>query len=117
MKSQLITPEIKKALWRWYQEEKLTQQQIAEMIGIKNQSVNAWLNGQSKIIRPKNWVALYPHLKPYLAPDFPEQSTSDDASSLLQINGTLSDLYKIWPKLSLSEQGKVLSFAAELLEK
>ena len=66
MKSQILTDEIKKAIWDWYQEEKLTQPQIAKLLGLKHASVNAWLNGDAKTIRPKNWEKLYPHIKNYL---------------------------------------------------
>lgn len=83
MKSQLITDEIKKAIWDWYKKEELTQTQIAEMLGIKHASVNAWLNGDAKTIRPKNWEKLYPFIRKYL----PMQCISVGASSPI-VNGT-----------------------------
>lgn len=83
MKSQTITEEIKKAIWNWYQNEKLTQPQIAEMLGIKQASVNAWLNGDAKTIRPKNWTKLYPYIKKYL----PSQCISVGSSSPI-VNGS-----------------------------
>ena len=61
-----ITPTIRKALLEWYEDKKLTQTKIADMIGVKNPSVNGWLNADNKSIKNENWLKLLPHLKPYL---------------------------------------------------
>lgn len=76
--SQSITPEIKKAIWDWYQKEKLTQPEIAKLIGVKNPSVNQWLNGIAKNIRPKNWEKLYPYIKEYLPKNYKISITGDN---------------------------------------
>ena len=64
-----ITPTIRKALLAWYEDKKLTQTKIADMIGVKNPSVNGWLNADNKSIKNENWLKLLPHLKPYLPPE------------------------------------------------
>lgn len=79
MKSQQITDDIRKAIWNWYKTENLTQPQIAEMLGINHASVNAWLNGNAKTIRPSNWEKLYPYIKKY----FPPNITMGDSSPIV----------------------------------
>ena len=69
MKSQKITPEIRRAILQWYQESHLSQADIAGKIGIANQSVSQWFSGESKSIRRKNWERLYPHIAKYLPDD------------------------------------------------
>ena len=119
MKSQSITQEIRSAIWTWYQEKKLTQTQIGELLGgLNNSTINQWLNGRAKTIRPKNWKALYPHLKPYLPENYSEMANeieidqSDHHDELLEKFST-----QYWRKFSDSEKYKVLAYAAELLEK
>lgn len=121
MKSQPITKEIRSAIWTWYQESKLTQTEIARKLGIAgNSAINSWLNGNAKTIRPRNWQALYPYLKPYLPPDYavnqPEKESPGRIGNI-EISGMLSEFLDMWQKLSKSEQARVLTFTAELLEK
>ena len=117
MKSQAITKEVKTAIQRWYRESNLTQTQIANLLGVKNPSVNAWLNGNAKTIRPRNWAALYPHIKEYLPADFDPEENEDAPPARTRTEPLLLELQKLWPKLSLSEKSRVLTFTAELLEK
>ena len=117
MKSQVITKEVKTAIQRWYHESNLTQTQIANLLGVKNPSVNAWLNGNAKTIRPRNWAALYPHIKEYLPADFDPEENEDAPPARTRTEPLLLELQKLWPKLSLSEKSRVLTFTAELLEK
>jgi len=81
MKSRQITDDIRKAIWDWYKTENLTQPQIAEMLGINHASVNAWLNGNAKTIRPSNWEKLYPYIKKYFPPD--SNITMGDSSPIV----------------------------------
>ena len=117
MRSQVITKEVKTAIQRWYRESNLTQTQIANLLGVKNPSVNAWLNGNAKTIRPRNWAALYPHIKEYLPADFDPEENEDAPPARTRTDPLLLELQKLWPKLSLSEKSRVLTFTAELLEK
>ncbi|MBO4648629.1 MAG: helix-turn-helix transcriptional regulator [Lentisphaeria bacterium] len=71
MKNKPITPAVLTALRRWYVEETLSQEQIAQIAGVNRSSVNAWLAGEAKAIRAVNWVRLLPYLRQYL---FPEES-------------------------------------------
>ncbi len=69
MKSKFITHGIYDALKRWYTEERLTQEQIAQIVGVNRSSVNGWLSGEAKRIRAVNWVRLLPRLRQYLPED------------------------------------------------
>lgn len=69
MKNKPITPAVLTALKRWYAEENLSQEKIAQIAGVNRSSVNAWLAGQAKAIRAVNWVRLLPYLRQYLPPD------------------------------------------------
>ena len=118
MKSQVITEEIRKALWRWYQESKLTQPQMAALIKISDPAINGWLNGKSKTIRPNNWKLLFPYIKPYLPDSYSDQKDPEAIQGDYgELNGAQIEVLALMRKMSLSDQGKVLSFAAELLEK
>ncbi len=66
MKGQFITKEVRNALHKLYNEDKLTQEKIGQLAGVNRSSVNGWLNGESQVIRENNWNKLYPHLKKYL---------------------------------------------------
>lgn len=118
MKSQIITDEIRKAIHDWYIKENLTYRDIAKIIGVGSSSVGFWISGEADSIRPKNWAILLPHIKPYLpesfsTPKVPEPARSDhDELTSVQI-----ELLALARKMSLSDQYKVLSYAAELLEK
>ncbi len=79
MKSKVITPGILEALKRWYLEEKLTQERIAEIAGVNRSSVNKWLYGDARMIRATNWARLLPKLRKYLPPD---ESTGDEVGIL-----------------------------------
>ena len=79
MKSQQITDDIRKAIWDWYKAEKLTQIQMAQLLGINQASLNSWMNGNAKNIRPHNWGKLYPHIKKY----FPPNITMGDSSPIV----------------------------------
>lgn len=70
VKSQEFTPEIKKAILQWYQDTKLSQQEIADKVGISNQAVSQWFSGTPKAIRKKNWERLYPYIAKYLPDDY-----------------------------------------------
>ena len=118
MKSQVITKEVRQAIRAWYLKEKLTQVGMAEILGITSNSViNSWLNGPAKTIRPRNWAALYPHIKEYLPADFDPDENEDAPPARTRTDPLLLELQKLWPKLSLSEKSRVLTFTAELLEK
>lgn len=67
MRSQKITPEIRKAIREWYRTSGLSQEALGELVGINKSSVNGWLNGDSKNIRPRNWEKLWPHIKTYVS--------------------------------------------------
>jgi len=69
MKNKVITPSVLEALKRWYLEEKLTQERIAEIAGVNRSSVNKWLDGEARTIRATNWARLLPKLRKYLPPD------------------------------------------------
>ena len=64
--SQKITEEIRTAIRDWYKKSGLTQPEMANLLGIKDPSVNSWLNGKSHSIRYSNWEKLYPYIEPYL---------------------------------------------------
>jgi len=118
MKSQIITDEIRKAIHSWYMKENLTYRDIAKIIGIGSSSVGFWMNGQADSIRPKNWAILYHHIKSYLPDNYsaskvPEPARSDHA----ELTSVQIELLALARKMSLSDQYKVLSYAAELLEK
>ena len=69
MRNKPITPAVLTALKRWYAEETLSQEQIAQIAGVNRSSVNAWLAGEAKAIRAVNWVRLLPYLRQYLPPE------------------------------------------------
>ena len=69
MKNKPITSAVLTALKRWYVEENLSQEQIAQIAGVNRSSVNAWLADQAKAIRAVNWVRLLPYLRQYLPPE------------------------------------------------
>ena len=120
MKSQIITKEVKKALLQWYENESLNYRDIAKMIGVTNSTVAFWMGGTARTIRPRNWAALYPHLKKYLPVDFVcggADAHPPDRLEGIEMSGMLSEFLVMWPKLSKSEQARVLTFTAELLEK
>lgn len=79
MKNKVITPGILEALKRWYLEEKLTQERIAEIACVNRSSVNKWLDGEARTIRATNWARLLPKLRKYLPP---EESIGDEVGIL-----------------------------------
>lgn len=81
MKSQQITPDVRKAIRQWYQQSGLSQLELGEVAGVKDPSVNAWLNGKAQSIRPANWLRIYPHIAEYLPADFP--APQDDAAAIM----------------------------------
>ena len=118
MRSQSITKEVRTAIQKWYFESQKTQTDLAAILGLPSHSViNSWLNGPAKTIRPRNWAALYPHIKEYLPADFDPEENEDAPPARTRTDPLLLELQKLWPKLSLSEKSRVLTFTAELLEK
>ncbi|OGV45814.1 MAG: hypothetical protein A2017_18105 [Lentisphaerae bacterium GWF2_44_16] len=43
---------------------------LAVILGLSNATTARWANGQAKEISNKLWAKLYPHIKPFLPPDF-----------------------------------------------
>ena len=66
MKNKPITSAVLTALKRWYVEENLSQEQIAQIAGVNRSSVNAWLAGEARSIRAVNWARMLPYLRQYL---------------------------------------------------
>lgn len=111
MKSQPLTDDVRKAIWNWYQTEKLTQIKIGKLLGIHNSAVNAWLNGTAKTIRPRNWQKLYPLIQKYLPANF--NTTNGESSQIVNghhavgiNNGTITQncLDTVFDKILASEK-------------
>jgi predicted XRE-type DNA-binding protein len=70
MKKINLTDEVLTAIYQWYNDEKLTYEQIGEIIGINKSSVCAMLSGKTATMSASAYSLLYPHIQKYLPVDY-----------------------------------------------
>jgi predicted XRE-type DNA-binding protein len=70
MKKINLTNEVLAAIHQWYNDQKLTYEQIGEIIGVNKSSVCAMLSGKTATMSANAYSLLYPHIQKYLPDDY-----------------------------------------------
>lgn len=70
MKKITLSQEVLTALYQWYNDEKLTYEQIGKVIGINKSSVCAMLSGKTATMSLEAYSLLLPHIQKYLPSDY-----------------------------------------------